>query len=212
MVDEVSDNTTTGNAGGETNDTTTDTLVTGDQGDQTNSDQGQQAAEQPEGGDQGTVKTDDDGQQDVESYDFKLPEGVQLDQQLLDKVTPIFKDAGLNQEQAQSLVDAYSEQVESQLQSQHDSFNQLISDWQQQSKTDKDFGGDKFNENVGIAKSALEKFGTPELSQALNESGLGNHPEVIRMLVKVGRMTQEDNPGGGSPVTQERDLADKLYS
>ena len=144
--------------------------------------------------------------------DFVLPEGVTLNEALLAEASPLFKELGLNQEQAQKLVDFQAKQVQAGSKSQVDAFNQLMNDWQTKSKNDKEFGGDKFKENVAVARSAISKFGTPELKQLLEEHGVGNHPEVIRFMVKVGKLTAEDVPGSNNaPVSKAQDRVSLLY-
>lgn len=144
--------------------------------------------------------------------DFAMTEGVTVDSELLAEAAPIFKELGLTQEQAQKLVDFQAKQVQASSQSQVDAFNQLMNDWQEQAKNDKEFGGDKFEENIGIARSAIDKFGTPELKQLLEEHGVGNHPEVIRFMVKVGKLTAEDVPGGTTtPTSKAQDRVSLLY-
>jgi hypothetical protein len=87
------------------------------------------------------------------------------------------------------------------------------------SKTDQEFGGEKLSENLSVAKKALDAFGTPELRKLLDDSGLGNHPEVIRMMYRAGKAISEDRFVGGSPGGQKGsgfrsmdDLANALYA
>jgi len=162
----------------------------------------------------GEKETDGEGSQTApENYaDFAMPEGVTLDAALLAEATPLFKEMGLNQEQAQKLIDFEAKRVQASSQSQVDTFNQLMNDWQTKSKNDKEFGGDKFEESVGIARQAVDKFGTPELKQLLEEHGVGNHPEIIRFMVNVGKLTAEDVPGNSSaPVAKAQDRVSLLY-
>lgn len=73
-------------------------------------------------------------------------------------------------------------------------------EWQSQSRHDKEFGGAHFNENLAVAKRGLEQFGSPELTQILEQTGLGNHPAVIRAFYKMGKLLGEDKTlsGGAS--------------
>ena len=168
-----------------------------------------------EGGDTDSVGTDtgERNQTAPDTYaDFVMPEGVEVDAALLTEATPIFKELGLNQDQAQKLVDFQAKQAKAGSESRVDAFNQLMNDWQEQSKNDKELGGDKFDENVKIAQVAIAKFGTPELKQLLEEHGVGNHPELIRFMVKVGKLTAEDDPGGiTTPSSGAKDRASILY-
>jgi len=147
-----------------------------------------------------------------ETYaDFTMPEGLEVDAQLLEKAVPVFKELKLTQEQAQKLVDLEAERVQSMVQEQQDAIAQQIESWDAAAKADKEFGGDKFDENLGIAKLALEKLGTPELKQFLVDSGAGSHPEVIRAFVRMGRLMKEDNPGAGAPPAEKKDIVDIMY-
>lgn len=192
----------------ETDNTDTSTVLTG-----TDSDAADDAADDTSGDDSAGDDTDLSSQTPPDTYaDFVMPEGVELDSALLTEATPLFKELGLNQDQAQKLVDFQAKQAKASSESQVDAFNQLMNDWQEQSKNDKEFGGDKFEENVGIARSAIDKFGTPELKQLLEEHGVGNHPEVIRFMVKVGKLTAEDVPGGtNTPPSKAQDRVSLLY-
>ena len=148
-----------------------------------------------------------------ESYsDFTLPEGVVLDEALLGKAAPIFKELNLTQEQAQKLVDLQAEMVQEGARSQSESFNQLIEGWQNESKNDKEFGGEQFDENVATAKLAIDKFGTPELKQLMEDHGVGNHPEMIRFMWNIGKLMKEDVPGGFSAASSEKkDRTEIMY-
>ena len=158
-------------------------------------------------------QTDVSGQIAPDTYaDFVMPEGVELDTALLTEAAPLFKELGLTQDQAQKLVDFQAKQAQAGSESQVAAFNQLMTDWQETSRNDKEFGGDKFDESVGIARAAVDKFGTPELKQLLEEHGVGNHPEVIRFMVKVGKLTAEDVPGGTTtPLSKAQDRVSLLY-
>ena len=158
-------------------------------------------------------QTGEGSQTHPEAYaDFAMPEGVELDSELLAEAAPIFKELKLSQEQAQKLVDFQAKQVQAGEANRVDAFNQLMNDWQTESKNDKEFGGDKFDENVKVAQSAINKFGTPGLKQLLEEHGVGNHPEVIRFMVKVGKLTSEDVPGGTTtPNAKPQDRVSLLY-
>lgn len=172
------------------------------------------AADDDAGGEAATGEEADlSSQTPPDTYaDFVMPEGVELDSALLTEAAPLFKELGLTQDQAQKLVDFQAKQAQASSESQVDAFNQLMNDWQTKSKNDKEFGGDKFEENVGVARSAIDKFGTPELKQLLEEHGVGNHPEVIRFMVKVGKLTAEDVPGGlTTATTKAQDRVSLLY-
>lgn len=190
------ENTTQTPPEGETNPPATEgDQPTGAEGDDP-SKEGQPEGDKPEGADESDYT------------DFELPEGVQVDNALLDKAKSIFKELGLTQEQAQKFVNLQAAAVANQV----ESFNQLKQNWLEQTQSDKDIGGDKLEQSVSDAKAALDKFGTPALKELLTEYGIGNHPEMVRLLAHVGRLTKEDSPGqsGGSP-SEKKDRVSVLY-
>lgn len=153
-----------------------------------------------------------EGQQEtVEEVDYskiELADGLTMDQLALDEYIPVFKELNLNAEQAKKLVDIYANQ---QLKA-ADEYQKTITAWENAARADKEYGGDKLNESLSIATGALEKFGTPELKQVLNESGLGNHPEVIRFMKRVGDAIREDVPPQiGKPVLKKQSREEILY-
>lgn len=149
--------------------------------------EGEGASKKPEDG-----KTDKGKEGAPEKYEFKFPEGVQADEALLGEFTPLAKDLGLSQEGAQKLVDLYTKTQTQMLQAQQERWEGLNKEWSDKSTADKEYGGADLNKNVAIAKLAIDKFGTPELKEALNLTGVGNHPEVVRFFYRVGKAISDD--------------------
>lgn len=144
--------------------------------------------------------------------DFVLPEGMALDEAALTEATPMFKELGLTQQQAQQVIDLYAKQVQAGSQKLIDDFNQMTKDWREQAVNDKEFGGDKWDKSKAAAQLAINKFGTPEFKQMLEDHGMGNHPEVIRFMVKVGQTLKEDVPGAAAGnVSAEVDRVGQMY-
>ena len=54
--------------------------------------------------------------------------------------------------------------------------------WAADVKADKEIGGDNLISNLSAAQRALDQFGTPELKEYLNTTGLGNHPDLVKTL------------------------------
>lgn len=206
-----------GTTGGAAPDAVEDTALTADAVDDTNPPAGDSADDSDA---KSKDKADDKGadgngdQKAPETYaDFTMPEGMELDSALLEQASPLFRELGLTQEQAQKLVDFQAQHVQASQQGQLEAFNQLKTDWLDQAKSDKEFGGDKFNENVATARLALTKFGSEGLTKLMNDYGIGNNPEMIRFMVKVGRLMKEDVPddSGGQNTSPPKDKVGILY-
>jgi hypothetical protein len=143
-----------------------------------------------------------------ETYDLKMPEGVELDQAATTEFTAIAKELKLDQAAAQKLADIGAKMA----QRQADAHAQLVETWTEQVKTDKEIGGDKLAENLGVARKAIDTFGSPELKALLNSTGLGNHPEVVKLAFKVGKAISEDRFVTGAPKSNaSNDPAKKLF-
>lgn len=158
-----------------------------------------------------------------ESYEFKAPEGVTLQDAVVAEFSTVAKELGLSQEAAQKVIDKLAPTLAKQnataLNAAMESAN---AEWVKATQTDKDIGGEKLNENLSLARKALDRFGTPELGKLLGRfhpkenpmgTGLGNHPEIIRAFVKAGRAISEDKfvPGGTQPSKGEKNAAKALY-
>lgn len=152
-------------------------------------------------------KPDGDKKEPIE-YDLKAPEGMQLDAEALDEFKGIAKELGLENESAQKLTDLGTKLAAKWEAKQVEAIQAAQAEWAEQSKTDKRFGGDALQENLGIAKKALDTFATPELKQLLDKSGLGNHPEVINAFYNVGKAISEDRfvNGGKAPSNANQPL------
>lgn len=142
-----------------------------------------------------------------ENYEFQVPEGLELDKELSDKFTDVAKELGLNNEQANKVVGLYAEKVMDMQKAQTEAWNKQVSDWASELKSDPDFGGAKFEENAEIARMAINKFGGDELKQALNDTGLGNHPAFVKWAYKIGMAMSED-----SFSTEEQNQGEKKSS
>lgn len=157
---------------------------------------------------------DDEPKGAPEEYEaFTLTEGVTLDESLQGEFVPLAKELNLSQEQAQKMVDLYAAKVLPQIQQkQAEAWEGVKTGWETSAKADPEYGGDKFPENFEHAKRAMDQFATPELRKAMNEFGFGNHPEIIRLMVRVGKAMAEDSTlGNASPPGQQKDTASKLY-
>lgn len=175
----------------------------------------QQAADQTSGG-QAAATSQDQAQQNAQTteqtsevnYEFKMPEGMELDKALADQFVPLAKEMKLTPEQAQKFADLHA----SALQRQQEAFAQAQAAWVDEVKGDKEIGGDKLNETLANAKRAVDFIGDPQLTQLLNETGFGNHPVLVRAFNKIGKQLAPDGFVGGNRVPSgEKDPAKALF-
>ncbi|CZU88431.1 Uncharacterised protein [Enterobacter hormaechei] len=145
-----------------------------------------------------------------EKYEFTAGEGVELDADALKDFEPVARDLNLTNEQAQKLVDAYPKILAGVQQRQAEAWQKQTEGWAETVKADKEIGGDKLTANLSAAQRALDQFGTPELKEYLNATGLGNHPDLVKTFVKIGKAMSEDGMVTGKESGQ-RSAAEVLY-
>lgn len=171
-----------------------------------------------EGEQDGQVDGEGDGEgsgegesQVPETYEFTMPDGMELDQALADAATPVFKELNLTQEQADKLTGLIAEQRQNEAQASQDAFAKQLDDWATELKNDSDVGGEKFDENAAIARTAVDKLGSDALKELFDSTGIGNHPEMFKFALAVGKLLSEDQPGSGTGGAGDQAIEDRMY-
>lgn len=152
-----------------------------------------------------------------ESYTFDMPEGVELDTAAVEKFTPLFKEAGLTQEAASKLVAAYAEhmaELGGKGAEQFDSLYEQRFAADVQKRVEADAQALKDDPEIGGAKAAavhkqvadfLGQNKTEAFDELHNRYGLGNNPEIVRLIHRAIHYTPIDTgeqpagAGGGAP-------------
>ena len=160
-----------------------------------------------------------EGAPDKYEFNAKVADAPQeLDPEVLTAFGEVAKELDLPQEAAQKVLDKVAPVIQAR---QAEQVERARVEWAEESKSDDEFGGETFNANLEVAKTALNAFGTDPFKQLLSESGLGNHPEVIRFMYRAGKAISEDSYVGnsqganaqGSNVPKDfNGIANALYS
>ena len=133
-----------------------------------------------------------------EKYEFnaKVADAPnELDPEVLTAFGEVAKELALPQEAAQKVLDKVAPVMQAR---QAQEVEKARTEWAERSQSDEEFGGENLDANLEVAKSALNAFGTDPFKQLLQESGLGNHPEVIRFMYRAGKAISEDSYVGNS--------------
>jgi hypothetical protein len=124
---------------------------------------------------------------DATGYEFnpvEMSEGMQYDEQGEQYFRQVVHGAGLSQDQASRL---------------HNDYYQLMvqrhQEWQQAQVTAREEAdralrreqGQAYEGFIGNAKGVLRNYATPEFLRRLDESGMGNDPDMIRVFGRIGR-------------------------
>lgn len=144
----------------------------------------------------------------LSASDFK---GQDISAGFIDGYSAMAKELGLPKDKASALLSKAADLAN---RMDEQAVRQQAEAWVKQAREDAEFGGAALDANLAIAKKGLDAFGGEPLKQLLEETGLGNHPEIIRFFWKVGQAVSEDSfqrgQAGSRPATFE-DLAKRLY-
>lgn len=133
--------------------------------------------------------------------DFSVPEGHTLDTAAIESATPIFQELGLSQEQAQKLVSFYSEQI-GKINSENEGYMETMrTQWREELKADKEIGGklDAVRVEIGRTLDRLPEAIRTNFKEAMNMTGAGDHPAVIKAIYSLGQLI-----GEGTHVSGDR--------
>ncbi|CAJ0877851.1 hypothetical protein R20233_02364 [Ralstonia sp. LMG 32965] len=124
---------------------------------------------------------------DVVVDGFTVPEGTTVDRPLAQELRALAEEWNLPEGSLDRLAGLGMKHAGIFQQRQAEAMTHVRSQWAQQAQLDIEIGGEKLDDCVTGAKAALERLGTTELRTMLNVTGLGNHPEFIRMFYRVSQ-------------------------
>jgi hypothetical protein len=89
----------------------------------------------------------------------------------------------------------------------------LQGDWKKQSEADPEIGGANYTKNTTAATEIGARFGGPKFHEALELTGMGNHPEWLRFISKTAPFLKEAAPlpPGGAPGQGGKATPTNLY-
>jgi hypothetical protein len=143
-------------------------------------------------------------------YNPKLPEGFELNKDMLDGLSPVLAKHKITNRAFQELADVFADKSKAQTEAMYKNWNDTIEGWQDTAKKDPKIGGDKWDGTITLAHDAVNRYadvnpeGAKEFKKYMNSSGGGNHPEVIRFMRWVGEQFQEDQPPANSGSGDDR--------
>lgn len=138
----------------------------------------------------------------IQYEDFKLPEGVELNAEKLDAFKKLGQDAGLSQDVAQKLVDLYTAEVKEIAEAPYRAWKDLQTTWRNEVINDPVIGGANLEKNLATVKSGFKALlgeDSAKFFDALNVTGAGNNPEIVRGLLKAAAPHAPATPVTGSP-------------
>ncbi len=132
---------------------------------------------------------------------IKLPEGAKVDDKALAKFKEVSQTLGLKSEGAQTLFDMYNsmqtelaKSAQAETEAQQDKWENEILSWANP------------EEELGLAKVAVNKLADDEAKAFFSDTFVGSNPNIVKFLANVGRLLKE------APLHESGDTAKKEFT
>lgn len=131
--------------------------------------------------------------------DFDVGGGAKADEATVTEFAEMARELGLSQQDAQ---EAFTKLMPAFEKAGRKRMEIWTAQWADEASKDAEFGGQNFKTNLRVAQNAMKQFSTPALRELFNATGLGNHPELVRLFWKIGQRMSQDKgvAGGGAPA------------
>lgn len=154
-------------------------------------------------------------------YTLNLPENSALTKEDLDATLKEAKASGKSAEEAKSMLeskDQVARAAQTRLQQKQDQdLKSMVIGWREEVKKDPELGGERLAETAIKASRAFKTVASPAMQLFCEKTGYADHPEMVRMMLKIHDLIGEDKFIKGStdirpsaPTTQE-EKAKKLF-
>jgi hypothetical protein len=154
-----------------------------------------------------------------DKYELTVPDGFDgIDSDVLAEATPVLKDLKLTNEQADKLTPIAAQLVKKTMDRAEAAITERAiqnrKDWAEAFDKDPEIGGANKQKTIDFAAKAFDHYGIKAgegVRQLLEESGLGNHPDLIRFVAAVGRDLAEGTHDRGTAVNAPKTPEGTLY-
>ncbi len=149
-----------------------------------------------------------------ESFKLDLPEGVTLDPELKSGFMNLANDLKLPRETVDKLAELHTGALRRAVEQQAKQWDDLQQQWRKEVESSPKFGGDKLQPSLGKISEFINKFSSnPDgVRQAIDQTGLGNHPLMVELLLAAANTLSEGTPATGAPAAAPASLADSIYT
>jgi hypothetical protein len=153
--------------------------------------------------------------------EFKVPEGMELDKEMMNEATPLFKEIGLTQEKAQKIADLYGTKIVPMMMKRwQDAMETQKADWHAETIANKEIKLDAEGKNldaIRVINSLFPQDKADALRADFVKLGMDQHPGLNLLLAKMAVHLKEDTIelGKERPVSKKsetiEDYASAIY-
>lgn len=141
-----------------------------------------------------------------EKTEFTIPDGLKIDDKKMSAFKTVAKELGLTKEQAQKLVDLDANNIKNA----DKAFNDMKASWKADTMK---MLGENAEQKLGEAAAAFKRFGDEEFVKLMQDTGLENHPAVVRVFRSIGSKIAVDKTVSATSdgVNSSMTLSEALY-
>lgn len=138
-------------------------------------------------------------------YEFKAPDGASYDPETIKVYGDTAKELGITVESAQKMLDRLVPALQGR---EAANIASVQKGWADALSADQQLGGPKLTESMNNADKALTTYGTQQLRELFDSTGLSKHPEIVRLLNKVhSAVTPDTKVVTGAPAGVGREAS-----
>lgn len=155
---------------------------------------------------------------DTAAIEFKVPEGIEMSQELQDQFKGIVGDPKLSpSDRAQKLLDLHASALTAAAKAPHDLWAKTQGEWQASVKADPELGGKNYDAvRSTIAKAVTSVLGKDAgpMFDAFLFTGAGNNPAIVRGMYRMSKAITEGGPVSGDALSTGKgaDFATRVAS
>ena len=141
--------------------------------------------------------------------EIKVPEGFVVDESVSKPFVEIVNKFGLPRDAVAELVTLQANAMKAASETSTQVWDKMQEDWTKAVKADPDIGGEKLAPALGKIAQLIDHYKIPELRTALDMTGAGNNPHVIKFLHAIasdlgeGKFVNPNTPAAGTKTTAE---------
>ena len=145
-----------------------------------------------------------------EGYKLSFAEGTEVDAELLGQFQKMAHEMGLSLGQTQKMADFYAGHMAGLGQKYQEAQVQALNDYITARNAEIQ-ARPNYKEEIVLAKKTLKEFGSDELAQIFQQTGMGSHPGMFDFVVKVGRALSEPGIKGGPAKPPDQPLHERIW-
>ena len=146
-----------------------------------------------------------------DTYTLTPPKGVQIGDDAISSFKDFARARNMSQQAAQELLEFGAAKLMDSADAPRKQLAATYDAWKNEITTDPEIGGHQLDSNMVLAARALDAFGGEGLRRALDETGAGNNPAVVKAFVRMGKLLAEPGYATGQPAPQPKSMAALLY-